>query len=289
MLLILAFTLMAGDLDRDGLSDKLEDKLLKQFRPTLLLDAQECDGRPAEFAKGVTHAVPGAKNGTLYGQVFRTGTNLEIHYYHLWANDCGRGSHPLDAEHVAVLLEPIGKDWQAIAWIAAGHDGTLCDRRHGASAMALNAIRKGATVWVSHGKHASFLSQSNCSGGCGADRCERPVTMPPGKLINVGEAQAPYPGYQWIQTRVGGFHLAAKMTSEFAESDLAAMRKQNKLVSLTPIPRPAQAFLLGGNTAGDAIVIGNKHTEAALTKATEHVDRALATSYDKVRRWFKRF
>jgi hypothetical protein len=289
---VLALSTLGADLDRDGLDDKFEERLLKKFRPTLLIDAQDCDVRPAEFTNGQ----PGARNGTLYGHVFRVKGGIEIHYYHLWANDCGRGAHPLDAEHVAVLLEPHGRDWRARAWIAAGHAGTICDRRHGALASALNAVDRGATVWVSYGKHASFLSQQACGGGCGGDRCDRPVTLAPGKLVNLGEAAAPMPGYDWIRQRQGVLHLTSKMTSEFTETDLAALHQdQDKLVSLTPIPRPAQAFVLGGNAALNGMGTGGKHTESALSTAGEQVDRALATSYEKVkgslqkaRRWWNR-
>ena len=236
LLLACAFCLRAADTDRDGLSDRLEEQLLKQFRPQLLIDAQDCDGRPAEFARGKVLR-PGAKNGTLYGQVFRAGAFIEIHYYHLWTNDCGLRGHALDAEHVAVLLEPKGRSWRALAWIAAGHEGTVCDRRHGALAAALGAVDRGATIWVSRGKHASFLSQAACGGGCGADRCDRPLTLTPGKLLNIGEAQRPYPGYEWIRLRAGRFDLSSKMSSEFGEADLAVMRKKGALTSLTLLGR----------------------------------------------------
>ena len=236
LLLACACYLRAADTDRDGLSDRLEEQLLKQFRPQLLIDAQDCDGRPAEFSRG-TAVRPGAKNGTIHGQVFRAGAFIEIHYYHLWTSDCGWGGHALDAEHVSVLLEPQGRAWKALAWMAAGHEGTLCDRRHGALAASLNAVDRGATVWVSRGKHASFLSQAACAGGCGADRCDHPLTLAPGKLLNIGEAHRPYPGYAWIRQRAGRFDLASKMTSDFSEADLAAMRKKGELTALTLLGR----------------------------------------------------
>ena len=300
VLVLTAGALVAADMDRDGLDDRLEARLLKQFRPTLLIDAQDCDVRPAEFVRGAAQPTPAAKNGTLYGQVFgmegSAAGGVEIHYYHLWAQDCGRGGHVLDAEHVAVLLEPVGRDYRAVAWVAAGHDGTLCDRRHGALATALGAVEHGATVWISYGKHASFLSQSACAGGCGGDRCERPVTLASGKLINLGEAAAPMPGYEWIRTSVGAMALAPKMVTEFPAGAVAALRAGgNRLVSLTPVPRPAQAVVLGGNAALNGMATGGKHTESALATASEQLDRALATGYEKVRgslekarRWWRR-
>lgn len=295
-LLLLATVALAADLDRDGLDDKLEAKLLRQFRPSLLIDAQDCDVRPAEFAKGAAKPTPGERNGTLYGQVSRHPRGIEIHYYHLWANDCGRGAHPVDAEHIAVLLHAAGKEWHAIAWIAAGHDGTLCDRRHGARADAIAAVDRGATVWVSYGKHASFLSQQRCSGGCGGDRCDRPVTLAAGKLINLGEANAPMPGYDWIRRPAGAIDIASKMGSEFSDADLTALvNGGDRLVSLTPVPRPAQAVVLGGNAAVDGMATGGRHTESALATASGHMDRAMATGVERVkgslrkaRAWWRR-
>jgi len=264
---------LAADADRDSLDDKTEAKLLKQFRPEFLVDAHDCDGLPAEFKKGAATPTPGARNGTIYGQAFPLGANrIELHYYHLWTNDCGRGRHPLDAEHVAVLLE----NKKATYWIANGHDGTLCDRRHGAPAALLNATDKGARVWVSVGKHASFLSQKRCAGGCGADQCNHPVTMKDGPLINIGEAHHPAPGYEWIRVRQGSFHLPPKMETEFRSADLATLAGARDIIHLSPIPKPAQAFLRGGNTTGDALLTGQQHTESALATASTQVDEALA-------------
>jgi hypothetical protein len=38
-----------ADLDRDGVSDTLEQALIEQFRPRFLVDADECAQAPAEF------------------------------------------------------------------------------------------------------------------------------------------------------------------------------------------------------------------------------------------------
>src|SRR5882724_6773745 len=154
------------DLDRDGIPDELEQSLLEKFRPTLLVSAHDCDVSPAEFLEGSKSATAVRRNGTIYGQVFRpqvalsSGTTLEVHYYHLWSRDCGRMSHPLDAEHVAVLvradhLQNPPPDWKAVYWYAAAHESTICDRSTTAAASMLGAEDKGATVWISWGKHAS--------------------------------------------------------------------------------------------------------------------------------------
>src|SRR5436190_1600529 len=79
-----------------------------------------------------------ARNGTIYGQVFpRQGLAMpdrfiEIHYFHLWTRDCGRAGHPLDVEHVSVLVhadreDSPATDWNATYWDAGAHENTVCD------------------------------------------------------------------------------------------------------------------------------------------------------------------
>ena len=96
------------DSDHDGLSDDLEQQLLKQFMPRFMVGAHDCSVRPAAFTPGLRTPEVEAEDGTIYGQAFPAkgiGDQAEIaelHYYHLWRTDCGRHGHPLDAEHVAV-------------------------------------------------------------------------------------------------------------------------------------------------------------------------------------------
>ena len=70
----------------------------------------------------------------MYAQVFPVsrpgGSFAEIHFYHLWAQDCGMKSHPLDAEAVYALLradrpDSPPQDWKAEFWLAAAHEDTL--------------------------------------------------------------------------------------------------------------------------------------------------------------------
>src|SRR5262245_61803282 len=120
------------DHDKDGLPDDFEQELLVKFAPTFMLSVDECDDKPAEFMPGSSIPEVIAKNGTVYGQVFQTGTFLEIHYYHLWSRDCGRLKHALDVEHVSALVEADGL--KARYWYAAAHENTLCNASTGASA-----------------------------------------------------------------------------------------------------------------------------------------------------------
>src|SRR5262245_11038410 len=83
----------AGDQDRDGGPDHLEQALLEKFRPTFMISPFDCDRQPAEFRTGLNDAIVLDRNGAIYGQVFRPPATalgeaaLEVHYYHLWGRD----------------------------------------------------------------------------------------------------------------------------------------------------------------------------------------------------------
>src|SRR5512133_1892951 len=168
------------DADRDGVDDAVETALLDRFRPVFMVSSCDCDLLPAEFAPALPAAFARrgagpraiARNGTIYGQVFPRGTSsgvqlVEAHFYHLWTRDCGARGHPLDAEHVSVLLaapslSAPASDWTARTWYAAAHQETLCDVSRFVSAGEVEAEHRGATVWISGGKHASYFSAEAC-------------------------------------------------------------------------------------------------------------------------------
>lgn len=276
-----------ADLDRDGIDDVLEQALLERFRPTLMLSASECDGRPSEFQSGHKDPAKPVRNGTIYGQVFPAGIFVEIHYYHLWAKDCGFGSHPLDVEHVAVLVRPPASGssedgYVAQYWFAAGHEGTPCSAAHGARAADLAAETSGASIWVSHGKHASFLSQNACGSlGCGGDRCEVMAAMPAGKLVNIGEPGVPLNGAIWTASARWG--LQGKMATEFTPEVLARLSSAppREVVFIHPGLIPAKAVILGGNHTLGAVGAGGKHTGSAVGTGSRHTKGALGTSAEK--------
>jgi hypothetical protein len=162
------------DLDRDGLDDGFEQELLMKFLPSFFLSRDDCDVMPAEFKPYAVEPQTIARNGTIYGQVFehrlaQPQAFIEIHYYHLWSRDCGRLGHALDAEHVAALVHaenlraPV-KDWLALYWYSGAHEDTVCEVSSGASAIELGAEDRGPDVWISTGKHASYLSHRQCWG-----------------------------------------------------------------------------------------------------------------------------
>lgn len=273
------------DQDRDGLADAFEQVLLQKFAPTFLISAGECDVLPAEFQPGSTEPHLIAKNGTIYGQVFPAGNFIEIHYYHLWSRDCARLGHPLDPEHVSALIradspgEP-AVAWKAVYWFSSAHQDTVCDASHGAKASLLGAEEHGPSVWISSGKHASFLAQDLCRRGCGEDQCDRTSAMVPAKLINVGETGAPLNGAVWAESK--RWALAAKMKTDFTAAALEKLANAESVVPLNSSHPSVQGVIAVSDTTADALANGNQHTQGALAVADKKTDKALATVGSKV-------
>lgn len=165
-----------------------------------------------------------AENGTINGQPFPAKTpvsgarTVELHFYHLWRQDCGAHSHSLDAEHVSALVRASMLDgsaiqWKALYWYAAAHEDTVCDVSQITRATTLKAEDRGATVWISPGKHASFLNQALCHRGCGRDRCEdmKPLTVQ--QIVNLGEleeAMLLMKEGEWVRNGLGIWRLMSR-------------------------------------------------------------------------------
>ncbi|MCZ6768061.1 MAG: hypothetical protein O7D93_02305 [Acidobacteria bacterium] len=296
------------DLDHDGLEDSFEQEILLRFLPEFRVSKTECAGLPAEFLSDRLEPLPVALNGTIYGQVFPvspneiSGSSLEIHYYHLWSRDCGRFGHDLDTEHVSVLVQSdspkaAASRWKALYWYAAAHEGTLCDASNGVKANAIPGRDPAVTLWISSGKHASFLTENLCHRvGCGGDRCEQMVPFSPGKIINVGEPGAPLNGAVWIAS--GAWPLDEKMTSDFDDSVLLRLERLEKdeVDFVSGVPLPFKAVLLGGNKTIGALEKGHSETRGALSitiqktgrslnRALSEAGRALQLSVKKVGKW----
>jgi hypothetical protein len=291
------------DRDRDGLDDHFEQELLVKFLPTFMIASDDCDGLPAEFIAGSSKPTVLAKNGTIYGQVSRHRADdnaafLELHYYHLWSRDCGRVGHKLDPEHVSVLVAADyfggpATAWRAAYWYAAAHENTLCDASNAATAAALEAEDHGATVWISSGKHASFLSEFKCRLGCGENRCKTMKLMQTATVINIGEPGVPMNGAVWTQS--DRWSLKSKMRRDFSEDVMARLEEsENQVISLNIPPPPTQALLLSGNStfnalmtgtssAGDALLIGGSQTLNGAGKAVRSTGKSLLLVGRKLR------
>lgn len=300
------------DSDGDGLSDALEQSLLRQFIPAFMVGVKDCSDLPAAFRPGSRTPRVKAQDGTIYGEVFPAkGSTLarpevEIHFYHLWRQDCGRHGHPFDAEHVSALAQASKADfstatWKATYWYAAAHENTVCDVSQIARASTLHAEDRGATVWVSPDKHASYLNETLCERGCGADRCQNMVPLHRGKLINLGEPGHPMNGALFISSKL--WPLSAKMEATNFPASAVARLNQMPDVDIAWFHagrHPAQGIIAissstenalatsGGNTTaaisvagdstGDAISAGEDSTGNALEKSYRHTAHALGTS-----------
>lgn len=279
------------DSDHDGLSDELEQRLLAQFTPKLMIGQQECSVAPAEFAAGIAVPKALADNGTIYGQAFPlTGAEptVELHYYHLWRTDCGPHGHALDAEHVSVMVRGTGesaesaKHWRAAYWFAAAHEDTVCDVSQITRASTLKAEEHGAMVWISPGKHASYLNATLCKAGCGADRCESMKAEPVLAVVNLGELKMPMNGAMWSSSKE--WPLAAKMSvSDFPAEPVARLETlpDTDIAWFHPGKHPAQGVIaISGKTAGAIGGAGN-NTANALGTSGDNTATAISLARDK--------
>lgn len=297
------------DSDNDGLSDALENALLARFAPQFMVSDDDCSLRPAQFVAFQAQPTVQKENGTIYGQAFpRPGKSgqVELHYYHLWRRDCGEMSHDLDAEHVSTLVvRDDSSQWKALYWYAAAHEDTLCDASQIARAATVDGELGGPTVWISRGKHASFLSELICARGCGGDLCRAMEPLPHAGLINVGEPSHPMNGATWIDS--SRWPLAGKMSrSDFLPPRTARVEDHpaSTIVWANPGKRPMQAAILGGNgavigastglhatdtaldvagsTTGTALDTASGRTGAGLAKTTRGVKKALRSTLQKL-------
>lgn len=302
----------AEDSDRDGVSDVLETALLNRFKPTVMVGAEDCSALPAEFLPNTDTPYVLADNGMIYGQAFPAGSmgrpmkdggrraerrEIELHYYMLWRKDCGRMGHDLDTEHVSVLLRGESDDaerWRAVYWYAAAHEDTVCDASQLTRAATIDAETRGATVWVSNGKHGSFLNEELCRHGCGGDRCEKMTAIVSNRVVNLGEANAPMNGAAW--TASSRWPLAQKMErSDFNVVRVARLEglPATDVAWAEPSKRPAQAAIRGGNagidgalvgvsvggsSSADALMLSNRRTDTALVLADTKTGNALGSA-----------
>jgi hypothetical protein len=278
------------DSDNDGLSDALEQRLLVQFVPDFFIALHDCAGSPAQFRADLAEPTPEAENGSIYGQVTPSHISpngrptAEIHYYNLWDRDCGPHGHSLDTEHVSVLVEApadgsVTDPWKALAWYAAAHENTLCDISQITRASTLHAEDHGATIWISPGKHASYLAENLCSHGCGADRCESMTALHIAQLINLGEPGHPMNGSTFIDSPE--WPLLAKMIASNFPPDSLKQLPDDGIAWSNTGPHPVQGVIATSYSTGHALVVSSQNTTDALSQADESTSSALGTSIRK--------
>jgi len=283
-----------SDADADGIDDALEQALLERFLPAFQIGEGECDVRPTRFLPGSVRPRGVARDGTIYGQVSPgpRGNEVELHFYHLWNLDCGGVSgHPLDVEHVSALVRsegggpPTGASatgWAATHWYAAAHEDTACEASHGARAVSLEATTQGPAVWISEGKHASFLDPDVCTKACGADRCDRAMPLEVASVVNLGERGAPLNGANWIAS--DAWPLADKLQTDFGADVLARLdaTEDGDIVTVAPgtpmrhfASNTTRGLAQGRQKTGRALGTGGRETGAALLRGFGAVGAAL--------------
>lgn len=287
------------DTDHDGLSDVREQALLERFVPRFQVSSTDCAVKPALFEEGVVKPTVMERDGTIYGQVtpredVKGGDAVvEVHFYDLWSEDCGRIGHPLDAEHVSVLLraktlKSPAEDWRAVYWFAAAHETTMCDASQVAGAKALDAEWQGARVWLSAGKHGAFLSEAICPQGCGGDRCVAMTPLVVMRVINLGEPGAAMHGAIWVGSPV--WPLAAKMQRDFSAATIARLEQGEGVPvemngahgsvkgTIYVANSVASSLGTGGTNTGEALNTAGVNTGAALDHADVQTEGALTKS-----------
>ena len=294
------------DTDHDGMSDVQEQALLERFVPRFQVSRTDCAVKPALFEEGVGKPTVKDRDGTIYGQVTpREGIEggsavVEIHFYDLWSLDCGRMGHPLDAEHVSVLLRATtmdspAEDWKAVYWFAAAHEATVCDASEVAAAKVVDAETQGAMVWLSAGKHGAFLKEARCTQGCGGDRCTEMTPLVVARVVNVGEPGAAMNGAIWVGSPM--WPLAVKMQSDFSAEVIAKLEQGGGVPmemngahgsvkgTIYVANSVANGVGTSGTNTGSALNAADVKTENALTKSANATGGAFKTSAKAVGRF----
>jgi hypothetical protein len=280
------------DSDADGLSDSLEQSLLNQFAPSFMIGQHDCSEVPSEFMPGSITPLVKAENSTIYGQVFlahgstKAHPIAEIHFYHLWRQDCGSHGHPLDTEHISALVRASGSDlssatWHAAYWYAAAHENTVCDVSQIARASTLKAEDHGAKIWISPGKHASYLNETLCQRGCGADRCEKMEALLRSSIINLGEPGHPMNGSVFIAST--SWPLAGKMqNTNFPADAIARVDRlpETDIAWFNPGRHPAQQIIAVSSSTEQALATSGRNTSDAISTAGDSTDAAVSDAGD---------
>ena len=177
-------TLVGGcdsdDRDRDGLSDRLEQRLAVESMPAIHQFAE--DGQVDRCPEPVPRPV------LFRARPRRTESSVDLEhvvitYVLLYSRDCGALGHEGDAEPFSVFLARDGATarWQVISAQAVAHRGTPFEQVTSGS---------GRDIWVSRDKHANFAAFDGC-GERDADVCSRSgPSAPVAAWLNVGEPGA---------------------------------------------------------------------------------------------------
>jgi hypothetical protein len=132
-------------------------------------------------------------------------------------------------------------------------------------------------VWSSSGKHAIYFSRAKCDSGsgCGADTCTDNAELArTGKVINVGERDAPVNGADWINS--SAWVLREKMGSDFTPELLAVVESAPPDQAVTVHGRSTyRGTIQVSDTVLESTMSGAQHTSSALSSADSHTSNSL--------------
>ena len=172
-------------------------------------------------------------------------------------------------------------NWRATYWYAAAHENTVCDVSQIARASTLHAEEHGAKVWISAGKHASYLNEELCRRGCGADRCENMVPLQVTSIVNLGEVGHPMNGSEFVSS--SRWPLAEKMAS--TNFPVAAVTRLESLPETDiawfhPGRHPAQGIIAISSSTGHAIGRGGHDADGAIARSGRFGGRVISVAED---------
>jgi hypothetical protein len=136
-------------------------------------------------------------------------------------------------------------------------------------------------VWISPGKHASYLDARLCHAGCGADICERMVPLPKGRVVNLGEVGQPMNAS--LFARSSAWPLAMKMQqTNFPAEPIARLQRlpETEIAWFHPGRHPAQGVIAISSTTEGAIGKGGTQTASSMDKAEDAASDAISVAGD---------
>jgi hypothetical protein len=180
------------DLDRDDISDDLEESIAKSFMPWIWYWSNESCPEPGVILYHVRPFAPGGSTDT-----------LAVTYLMTYYEDCGINGHQSDLEVFAVTLYPLdgspsGYGAHSIATWA--HVGTICEKilyksydppRPDLEPSSDTIYSSWDTLWVSDDKHAIFVLDELCDPTClFSDDCKPELVMNSGQLVEAEQGQS---------------------------------------------------------------------------------------------------
>lgn len=189
------------DRDSDGMDDRLEQKLLDHFMPTIIIfNNENCPGPaldgtgdtnliatrispyPGQYTRSSSldslkvHPVPMVGTRQLVPGLIWYNTFIMVHCAVLYGQDCGALGHTADVEGFHFSLSYIGPDtlagwmydttmanWRGATLQSVSHDGTLCQHIETLPYKSSIAPSGVDTVYSSPNKHGNYLTIGDCN------------------------------------------------------------------------------------------------------------------------------